>query len=243
MSRASRLLDLLQLLRRHRQPVAGSTLARELGISLRSVYRDIETLRGQGADIEGEAGMGYVLRPGLMLPPLMFTPEEMEALLLGSKWLAQRTDAKLADAAANALAKIRAVLPADVAETIEGSGLLVAPAAPIFASAVDLGAIRQALREEKKLRIAYSDAGGESSERIVWPVALWFSESVRVLAAWCELRQAFRHFRIDRIRELATLTERMPKRRRVLMKEWRRLECLAEEAGEAKPAIASSHVR
>ena len=228
MSRAIRLLDLLQALRRHRRPVAGSALAQELGISLRSLYRDIATLRCQGADIEGEGGVGYVLRPGHMLPPLMFTPEEMEALLLGSKLMAQRADAKLTGAAENALAKIRAVLPAGVADSMEGGGLLVGPGTPSPAGAVDLGAIRQAMREEMKLLITYSDAGGEATERIIWPVALWFSETVRVLAAWCELRGDFRHFRIDRMRGIETLAERLPKRRRALMREWRRLECLAE---------------
>jgi predicted DNA-binding transcriptional regulator YafY len=231
MSRASRLLDLLQVLRRHRRPVAGSVLAQELGISLRSLYRDIATLRGQGADIAGEGGVGYVLKPGHTLPPLMLTPEEMEALQLGAKLVAQRADTDLVGAATNALAKIQAVLPATVAETMDGGALLVGPGAPSPAGAVDLGAIRQAMRAELKLRIAYSDAGGDATARVIWPVALWFSAEVRVLAAWCELRGDFRHFRVDRMRGLAVLGERMPKRRRALMREWKRLECLAEGEG------------
>jgi predicted DNA-binding transcriptional regulator YafY len=228
MSRASRLLDLLQLLRRHRRPVAGAILAKELGISLRSLYRDIGTLRGQGAPIEGEAGVGYVLRPGLMLPPLMFTPEELEALLLGSKWVAQRADSKLSGAAENALAKIRAVLPADVAEAIDGDGLLVGTGKPIEVGTIDVAVIREALRKERKLTIAYLDARGDATRRTVWPIALLFFDQVRVLVAWCEMRRDFRHFRIDRIRALSLLTERPPQRRLVLMKEWRKLECLPE---------------
>ena len=102
------------------------------------------------------------------------------------------------------------------------------PGAPSLEGAIDLGVIRQAMREEKKLRIAYSDAGGEATERVIWPVALWFSETVRVLAAWCELRGDFRHFRIDRKGGIEALAERLPRRRRALMREWRRLECLAE---------------
>src|SRR5882672_6313054 len=99
MSRAQRLLDLIQVLRRHRRPVAGAALADELGISLRTLYRDIESLKAQGAHIDGEAGVGYVLRPGFMLPPLMFSEEEIEALVLGSRWVAERADGLLGKAA------------------------------------------------------------------------------------------------------------------------------------------------
>ena len=111
MSRAQRLLDLIQVLRRHRHPVSGATLAEATGVSLRTLYRDIELLKAEGAHIDGEAGVGYVLRPGFMLPPLMFSEEEIEALVLGSRWVHQRADRALADAAANVLAKIGAVLP------------------------------------------------------------------------------------------------------------------------------------
>jgi predicted DNA-binding transcriptional regulator YafY len=231
MSRARRLLDLLQLLRRHRHPVAGSVLAEELGVSLRSVYRDIETLRSQGAHIEGEAGLGFVLRPGLMLPPLMFTPEEIEALLLGSKWVAQRADDKLADAAENALAKICAVLPADMAKTIDGSGLFVSSRQPIAAGTIDLSVIRQAMREERKLNIAYVDASGKATERLIWPVVLFFFDPICLLAAWCELRQGFRHFRVDRMRSLTMLDQKMTRRRRTLLKEWCAIEACREPAG------------
>src|SRR5712692_11642714 len=126
-SRAQRLLDLIQLLRRHRFPISGASLAQELGVSLRTLYRDIETLNAQGARIDGEAGIGYVLRPGFMLPPLMFSEEEIEALVLGSRWVAERADAPLSKAAANVLAKIGAVLPKDLRETLDDSGLLIGP--------------------------------------------------------------------------------------------------------------------
>src|SRR6478735_3759256 len=108
MARAERLLDLIQVLRRHRHPVSGQTLADELGVSLRTVYRDIRTLVGQGAAIDGEAGIGFILRPGFVLPPLMFTDEEIEALVLGLRWVARRTDEPLERAAMNALAKVAA---------------------------------------------------------------------------------------------------------------------------------------
>jgi predicted DNA-binding transcriptional regulator YafY len=227
MSRASRLLDLLQLLRRHRYPVPGAILAEDLGISLRSLYRDINTLRAQGAHIEGETGIGYVLRPGLMLPPLMFTPEEMEALLLGSKLVAQRADTKLVGAAENAFAKIREVLPPDIAEKIDGSGLLVGRGKTAEPTEMfDLAVIREALRKERKLKMFYLDANGKQTQRIVWPVALLFLDQVRMLAAWCETRADFRHFRVDRISKLTLLEERPPQRRISLMKEWRKRESL-----------------
>src|SRR5664279_6049005 len=121
MSRAERLLQLVQILRRHRRPVSGAHLSAELGISLRTLYRDIASLQAQGAGIEGEAGVGYVLRPGFMLPPLMFSEDEIAALVLGSRWVVARTDDALSRAARNALAKIAAVLPADLAASLETS--------------------------------------------------------------------------------------------------------------------------
>ena len=122
MSRAQRLLDLIQILRRQRRVVAGAVLAEELGVSLRTVYRDIETLKAQGAHIEGKAGLGYVLRPGFMLPPLMFSHEEIEALVLGSRWVSERADGPLGKAARNVLAKVGAVLPDDLKADIDGIG-------------------------------------------------------------------------------------------------------------------------
>ncbi|HNB45871.1 MAG TPA: HTH domain-containing protein, partial [Burkholderiaceae bacterium] len=113
MSRAERLLSLLELLRRHRRPVSGAALAESLGISLRTLYRDIASLQAQGAAIDGAPGFGYVLQPGFMLPPLMFTPDEVEALVLGSRWVAERADPRLGGAARQALAKVAAVLPAE----------------------------------------------------------------------------------------------------------------------------------
>src|SRR5690349_24260966 len=129
MSRAQRLLDLIQLLRGYRRPVSGADLAEALGISLRTLYRDIETLKAQGAHVDGEPGMGYVLKPGFMLPPLMFSEEEIEALVLGSRWVADRGDSELAEAARNVLAKIGAVLPPDLRHELDSSALLVGPGA------------------------------------------------------------------------------------------------------------------
>jgi predicted DNA-binding transcriptional regulator YafY len=228
LSRAQRLLDLIQLLRRHRRAVAGAVLAEELGVSLRTLYRDIESLKAQGAHIDGEAGVGYVLRPGFMLPPLMFSEEEIEALVLGSRWVSERADGPLGKAARNVLAKIGAVLPDDLKDDIEASGLLIGPGEPIAAGDAELTAIRQAIRSERKLRIAYADEHGNASSRTIWPVALAFFDRVRVVAAWCELRDGYRHFRTDRITTLDMTAERYPRRRASLFREWRALQGIPE---------------
>ena len=221
MSRATRLLDLLQLLRRHRYPVAGAELARELEISLRTLYRDIAALQAQGAHIEGEPGVGYVLRPGYMLPPLMLSQEELEALVLGTRWVADRGDARLGEAAQNALTKIVAVLPKDLADEIESTGLVVAPSWQTPQPHFDIGEIRTAIRAECRVDLRYIDAKEEITERVVWPIALGFFEHVRILIAWCELRQAFRHLRADRILSWTPLGHRYPKRRAALLKAWK----------------------
>lgn len=229
MSRSARLLDLLQILRRHRQPVTGRALAAELGISLRSLYRDIASLQAQGATIEGEPGLGYVLRPGFMLPPLMFQDEEIEALMLGARFAIERGDAELGEAARQAMAKIIAVLPEELRRRFETETLLVAPAAAAERdNPAHLPLVRQALRAEHKLRLRYLDLAGRESERVVWPVALGFFDHLRMLVAWCELRQGFRHFRLDRIEALELLPGRYPKRRAALLREWRAQEGIPE---------------
>jgi predicted DNA-binding transcriptional regulator YafY len=229
MSRAQRLLDLIQLLRQHRRAVSGAVLAEELGVSLRTLYRDIETLKAQGAYIDGEAGVGYVLRPGFMLPPLMFSEEEIEALVLGSRWVSERADGLLGKAARNVLAKIGAVLPADLKDSIAASGMLIGPGDPIAAGDAELAAIREAIRAERRMRIAYADERGTATERVIWPVALAFFDRVRVVVGWCELRSGFRHFRTDRIAELDVTAERYPRRRAALIKEWRVERDIAEQ--------------
>jgi predicted DNA-binding transcriptional regulator YafY len=231
LSRAQRLLDLVQVLRRHRRPVSGRRLAAELGVSIRTLYRDIVTLQGQGAPIEGEPGLGYVLKPGFMLPPLMFSEEEIEALVLGSRWVADRADGALALAARDAMAKIVAVLPADLTRRVEDAALILGPGKMLVdAPQLDLAAIRKAIRAERRAAIGYGDAEGRTSERIVWPLALSFFDQVRVLVAWCELRQDFRHFRTDRLMRFEALEGRYPQRRQALLKAWRDKEGIAPPA-------------
>ncbi len=221
MSRAERLLGLIQALRRHRRPVTGRELAREMSVSLRTIYRDLQTLIHQGAPIEGERGIGFILRPGFLLPPLMFRDEEIEALILGSRWVAQQTDQALARAAQDAVAKILTVLPDNLKERAESAGLYPVPAAACALDAVEPGILREAIRLERRLKIVYRNEQGRESTRVVWPLALAFFERIRMLVAWCELREAFRHFRTDRIIYAAITQDRFPRRRRLLLKEWR----------------------
>ena len=332
MSRTERLLALMQQLRTGRRPRQAHELAQALGVSLRTLYRDIDLLRTQGADIRGEAGVGYVLKKGApTLPPLMFAEGEIEALVLGLRWVVQQPDPALAASARSVLAKVEAVLPARLVPMMEDQALypvrgrvsgepsasvpdaasasdtalapdaasasaaasvpssapssvpasastpapdsvpasasapasvpvpacapvsvaasvscaipVPVPAAPASATVADtspapcgnvrspartawesheeiiLPLIRQALRENRQLRMDYADAQGQDTRRTIWPVALGYLQSTRLLAAWCTLRADFRHFRTDRIRH-AWLGDPCPRPRRQLEAAW-----------------------
>ena len=230
MTRTERLLALIQVLRRHRRPVSGRRLAEEMSVSLRTIYRDLQTLIDQGAPIEGEAGIGFVLRPGFLLPPLMFRDEEIEALVLGARWVTQQTDPALATAAQDVVAKIMTVLPEELKERLEFAGLFPVPAEERTRDSVDAGRLREAIRRERKLRIVYRDGLGRGTRRVVWPLAMAFYERVRVLVAWCETRRGFRHFRTDRIVSADMTAEPFPRRRRLLLREWRTQEGIPDQA-------------
>ncbi len=220
MSRSERLLALLQNLRRRKYAVSGRVLADELAVSLRTLYRDIAALQAQGAPIEGEAGVGYILRPGYILPPLMFTPEEIEAMLLGTRWVIERGDVQLVEAARDVLAKIGAVLPPALKRDLE-TGTLLIPTEPrlAFENEFVVG-IRNAIREETKISISYRDLQDRTTERVIWPFALAYYDQVMVVIAWCEMRGDFRHFRADRVAIWNVTGERYPRRRLVLLREW-----------------------
>jgi len=224
MSRSERLLDLLQVLRRHRRPVSGLVLAAEIGVSIRTLYRDIASLQAQGAAIEGEPGVGYVMKPGFLLPPMMFQSEELDALVLGMRWVADRGDRSLADGASSALAKIAAVLPPDLRRELDESAMLVSVDTKTTDHLLSPGLLRVAIRTERKLQIAYRDVSGAISRRVVWPFALVYFDQSRVLMCWCELRSDFRNFRSDRITEAELLETRYPKHRQALLKEWRQID-------------------
>ncbi|ELY4034951.1 helix-turn-helix transcriptional regulator [Cronobacter sakazakii] len=223
MTRTQRLLELLQLLRSHRYPVTAMTLAERLDVSVRSIYRDIETLKMQGVEIEGSAGIGYILQSDYHLPPLMFDVHEVDALILGLHWVMRHTDPQLEAAARNAVAKIHAILPENLAQHIRYPSLMVPPPGN-DSSLRFLANIRQAIHQRRKLELIYTDKDGAASSRLVWPIALGFFDAVRVLACWCELRQAFRHFRIDRMQQVTISEQSCPQSRYKLLKEWKSAE-------------------
>jgi predicted DNA-binding transcriptional regulator YafY len=221
MPRRGRLLQLLQLLRRHTRPVTAAALAGELGVSERTVYRDIQELVAQGASISGAAGVGYVLRPGLFLPPLMLDEDEAEALVLGLRYGDQRGDATLRRAAADVLAKVTAVVSPRAKESLLDPIVLPGPPAPAFPDdLVDLETLRGAIRQQRKLRLEYV-VDGARTERMVWPLAIGFMDLARALVAWCELRDGYRTFRTDRIARCQVTGERYPGKRTTLLRAWR----------------------
>jgi len=221
MTRTGRLFQLMDALRGNRRPVTAAQLAERLGVSERTIYRDIQTLAQLGAPVEGSAGVGYLLRSGFFLPPLMFDADELEALVLGARWVRHQGDQSLSEAAERALAKIATATPSDLRDHMADMSLWV-PAGP-QAAGPDLFVqpAREAIRRQCKLRIAYRDEQNAASERVVWPFALAFFQERRVMAAWCELRDAIRHFRIDRIVQAELGEERYPTPRHALLKQWR----------------------
>jgi predicted DNA-binding transcriptional regulator YafY len=216
--RTQRLLTLLDALRRHRRPVTAAALAAELRVSVRTIYRDVQTLIGLGAPVDGEAGLGYMLRGGFFLPPLMFDEDELEALVLGARLVARQGDKALAASAANALAKIAAAAPKNLRDTMADVGMWASGRARETPA---LKPLREAIRREHKVAIAYSDEKGIATRRTIWPIALAFFDGADVAVAWCELRGDFRHFRADRISDLSVAGEKYPRRRAALVKEWR----------------------
>jgi predicted DNA-binding transcriptional regulator YafY len=235
MARTTRLLTLLQILRGKSRPVTAAALAAELDVSERTLYRDVAELTAQGAPIYGEAGIGYVLRPGLFLPPLMLSSDETEAIVLGLRYVDQRGDDVLGKAAAAALAKIAAVLPAAAQDVLRNPVALPGPPGRGFpANAVELTSLRSAIQSQAKLRIDYEDAGGARTQRVIWPIALGFMDEARVLVAWCETRQAYRTFRTDRIINADQPGQRYPGRRDALLQAWR-TQMELEKAGPFTP--------
>ena len=221
MSRSGRLLRLLQALRGRRRPVTAAQLADEMEVSERTIYRDLAELTSQGAPIEGAAGVGYILRPGLFLPPLMLSEDETEAVLLGLRYVDQRGDEVLTKAADGALAKIASVLPPDVQTALAIPFVMPGPPGRGFPpNKVPLALLRSAIRSQTRLDIAYGDEKKQRTERIVWPIILGFMDDARVLGAWCELRQDFRTFRTDRILS-AKEGQRFPGRRADLLRRFR----------------------
>lgn len=192
-------------------------------MSLRTIRRDVATLQDMGADIDGEPGVGYILRPGFLLPPMSFTEEEILALVTGAKWVSRQTDDRLALAVTNALAKINAVLPPDMRSAFDDDTIYVGHSLK-GSPPLDLSEIRRALREQRKLRIRLSLEHAPEDEQVIWPIMLGFIEAKRFVAAWCERDEQFRVIGMGDITSAEVLAERYLRSRRLLVKEWHALE-------------------
>jgi predicted DNA-binding transcriptional regulator YafY len=222
MRRADRLFQIIQILRRSTRPVTAAALAEELEVSKRTVYRDVADLVGQRVPIEGEAGLGYLLASDYDMPPLMLTPDEIEAVALGAQWVAGRSDKVLSNAARDVIAKIAAVVPERLRAFIIEPSVGVKPPIVEPEESVDASNLRSAIRNGRKLRLRYRSEAGEETERTVWPVILGYAETSRLLVAWCELRRSFRHFRTDRMIEAEMLDEIIGLRQGELRRRWQR---------------------
>ena len=221
MRRADRLFQIIQILRRHRGPVIAELIAEELETSKRTVYRDIADLMAQRVPIRGEAGVGYVLENGFDLPPLMLTQDEVEAAVLGAQWVASRGDPELARAALDLIAKIGATVPERLRPLVLEPATRAVPNHRSQPDRLDMAATRRAIHAGRKIRLVYRDEQERETERTVWPFAVGYHEAVRLLLAWCELRQDFRSFRTDRTTTAVFLEERYPDRPAALRAKWR----------------------
>ncbi|KJV28442.1 helix-turn-helix transcriptional regulator [Luteibacter yeojuensis] len=222
MRRADRLFQIIQVLRRSSRPMTAAALAEEIETSRRTIYRDITDLIGQRVPITGEAGVGYVLDRSYDMPPLMLTPDEIEAIVLGSQWVAGLGDKTLASAAKDVLGKIAAVIPENLRPHIARPSVGLRPFTPPPRDDIDTNALRQAIRDDRKVRMHYCAESGEESTRIIWPVVLGYDATLRMLIAWCELREGFRHFRTDRIVSIEVLAEGNGLRKGELLRRWTR---------------------
>ncbi len=220
MRRSDRLFDIIQRLRTARGPVTAAALAEDLEVTVRTVYRDVATLQARRVPIEGAPGIGYLLRRGFDLPPLMFTLEEIEAILIGVRLISRTGDPSLQDAAESVLSKVTVVLPDTLRAQMATAPFFVSGTGAPVPERVDLSTVRQAIRDERKLDISYIDEKGATTQRIIWPIAVAYYVQATLVGAWCELRRDYRHFRADRIISLQVLDERYPSDNGRLMAEW-----------------------
>ncbi len=229
MRRADRLMQIIQIFRRYgtrrTHPLTAAQLADELEINVRTVYRDIQALIGNGVPIRGEAGIGYMMDDGFDLPPLMFNTDELEALMLGARFVETQGDQMLARSARDAVAKIAEMVPLELRPVMLGAPLYAPEYGRGPVEIVDAGVIRTALRENQKIQIEYENVEGLASKRTLWPIAIAYSKDIRLLVAWCELRNDFRHFRVDRMSRLDLLNDNIPERHDILFHRWRCQEC------------------
>lgn len=219
MSRSIRLLTLLQHLREQRYPITARYLAEHLEISVRSVYRDIESLRDQGVHIEGSAGLGFQLKENFLLPPMSLDETEVEAVFLALHWLKSVPDPALKSASHSVLTKLNAVLPKNKQELINETMLRSIN----HWLAVDekiVEQVRLAIRYQVKIKVDYLDEKQNISTRVLWPFVLGYFNDKMLLAAWCELREDFRNFRLDRIQKMHVTETVYPEFKRHLFQAW-----------------------
>ena len=229
MRRADRLFQIVQQLH-HQRVTTAHDLAEALEVSERTIYRDIQDLSLSGVPITGEVGIGYRLLPGFQLPPLMFKEEELEALLLGARMVRAWTDKGLAHAADQALQKIEHVIPDRLKPHLDSQNMIV-PDFPMEGMASEqLYIVRTAIKTQNKVNINYSRADGKKSERIVHPLGLFYWGKVWTLVGWCELRDAFRHFRLDRMAAVKQLSDQFELREGRTLQDY-----LHDECGRGEP--------
>lgn len=221
MRRTERLFKIIQILRRGKKPVTAGAIAGELETSMRTVYRDIAELTAQRVPVRGEAGVGYVLDAGYDMPPLMLTPDEIEAAILGAQWVTRQGDGTLAKAAEDFIAKLTAVTPERLRPFLLEPAGAPASAWDRVDDAIDMASLRAAIHAQQKVRLQYRSEKGDVTERTIWPIAIGYFATVRLIAGWCELRGDFRHFRTDRVIDAEFTLDRYPERRSVLRRQWR----------------------
>jgi predicted DNA-binding transcriptional regulator YafY len=208
MNKAERLFQLATLLRSRRTSITADNIARTMQVSVRTVYRDVQALVLSGVPIEGEAGVGYLIRPGSHLPPLIFTPDELQALLVGGRMVQAFTDKDLALAARQAEDKIRSILPDSLKQHAEQQPYRI----PVLERDDELrevhGKLRRACEQFQKVRVVYRDEKQEQTERVIWPLGIIGWTGKWTLLAWCQLRRDYRSFRFDRCEELEILEDR-----------------------------------
>lgn len=210
MRRADRLFEIIQSLRLATRPMTALALAEALGVTTRTVYRDIAALQAQRVPIEGAAGIGYVLRRGYDLPPLMFNADEIDAIAVGARLVRRLRDPALEDAAESVLRKVAAVLPVALRPGVAAPAFYVSDGSAAVPEGIALSDLRQAIRESRKLWVSYADAEGRRSHRTIWPIAMAYYVDATLIGAWCELRGDYRNFRVERVLASAMLDDRFP---------------------------------
>jgi predicted DNA-binding transcriptional regulator YafY len=222
MRRADRLFRIIQVLRRKRRPVTAQEIAAEMEASPRTIYRDIAQLMADRVPIRGEAGIGYVLEGGFDMPPLMLTPDEIEAAMLGAQWVMSRADPALARAASDLVAKIGVVIPEHLRPILMEPALSALTSHPGPVDTIDMAKVRTSIRAQGKIALLYRDEKSAATRRVIWPIAVSYWDTVRLIVAWCEMRKGFRHFRADRVLEAQFLEERYAQPRARLRAQWKK---------------------